>query len=144
MTSVTFRVDGIARTQGSMTRAGSKMRHSNKHLDAWRKAVGWAALRAMKEKGYTLAGKNVRFAAGLIFRFQAESAFRTGRNDLDKLTRAIFDSVAGVIFPDDSSVYAMQAWKELGEESCLIAHFWEIDDLPPVSTREHKWIELPF
>jgi hypothetical protein len=26
----------------------------------------------------------------------------------------------------------------------LIAHFWEIDDLPPVSTREHKWIELPF
>jgi len=58
-------------------------------------------------------------------------ALRTGRNDLDKLCRAVFDSLAGVLFPDDSGVFQLTARKELVDcDPGVKVRATEIDDLP--------------
>lgn len=145
MSDLTLRVYGKPIPQGSMVKSLRGMRHQNKHLEGWRKAIGWAALLAMKEQGFTLAGKNVHFGAILTFQFDDSRSLQNGRNDLDKLVRACFDALSGVVFPDDSCVVELRAKKELVDEKPgVVVRLWETDDLPVGKTISPEWLKIPF
>ena len=132
MSTIKFRAYGTPITEGSMVQNRVRgMRHADKKLLRWRTEVGFACQREMARSGLSIAGKNVRFRAKLTFIFDDSKSFQTGRNDLDKLQRAVFDAVSGVLYPDDSCVFDVQATKELGDEPGVVAVFTEINDDPP-------------
>lgn len=104
------------KTKGGRIHAGIKA--DNPKLQAWEQAVRLAAVEAM-------AGRELIRApvtASMEFFFARPKAhYRTGRHagelrpsapvihdqnpDLDKLTRAVFDGLTGIVFDDDSRVY---------------------------------------
>lgn len=144
---LTFTAHGTPVAQGSLVKTPRGMRHAHAGLKSWRTEVGFAALRAMQDSNMSLAGKNVRFAVDLVFRFNNGRSLRYGANDLDRLCRACFDALSGVVFPDDSAVYKVSACKELAETPGVDVCISELDDLPPGRPVEHGPIkdhEIPF
>ena len=112
-------------TQGSMiavrgARRNAKMhmRHSNgKELDAWRKTIAFYAGYEMKVSGLTMQPKGVPIVVHADFfvrRGKKLKPHATGLRDggdLDKLLRALFDALTGIVYVDDSQVVRVSASK---------------------------------
>lgn len=134
---VRFIVNGQAAAQGSKNAfvlPGTRravLVDTDKKLKPWRAAVAAAAAEARGDQPL-LAGP-VRVKARFIFP-RPKSHFGTGRNadvlkqdapayvtkapDVDKLQRAIGDSLTGVVYMDDSQIAEWQAVKVYGSHSC--------------------------
>jgi Holliday junction resolvase RusA-like endonuclease len=62
----------------------------------------------------------------LTFGFQKPPSAKKSRThpcvkpDLDKLQRAVLDSLTGVMYEDDAQVVAIQAFKEYAKQDCLV------------------------
>jgi Holliday junction resolvase RusA-like endonuclease len=118
MTPLHFDAVGTPQPQGSAKAfvVGGKARitSDNTRLKPWREAVVYAAWDAMERAGWTTTEAPVEVT--LSFRLPRPKSVRrtwpTVRPDLDKLTRAVLDSMttAGV-FGDDSQVIAVYASK---------------------------------
>lgn len=111
---VRFSVAGVPAPQGSKTPFGSE---ANPRTRPWRAAVSAEAAAAMGERELFVGPVRV----GASFRFtRPKSHFRTGKNahllrddaprfqtthpDLDKLQRAVGDSLTGVVIRDDKQI----------------------------------------
>lgn len=126
-----FWVSGIPIAQGSLRafpvphRPGRVILTSTaKDLTAWRNAVGYAAMAAMRLAGATMTTEAVRLDLTFILpRPKSLSATRPTprhrtRPDRDKLLRAICDAGAGIIWADDAQIDAGETTKcyaEAGE-----------------------------
>lgn len=119
--TVRFNVPGIPVPQGSKRYVGNGiMVDANKNLKPWRSDVQQSAIEAM-------ACRNMMPYSGAVMigmRFvlpRPKSAPKTKvasaakKPDLDKLVRAIFDAVTGIVFDDDSQVIFMHAHKAVAD-----------------------------
>ena len=124
---VSFTVPGLPAPQGSKTRTKFGVREDNPATRPWRNAVAWEAKAAMNGT-MPLAGP-VRL--DVVFYFpRPKSHFGSGRNaetlkpaaptfhtakpDVDKLCRAIGDSLTGIVLRDDSQIAQVFASKKYG------------------------------
>lgn len=119
-----FRVAGLPVPQGSMKAIPHKstgriimLPSSGKRLTAWRKAV--AAEAARNSPDYLLESA---VAVEMVFHMKrakkpapAHREYPIMRPDLDKLTRAILDSLTSTVFVDDSQVCDLFLHKRYGE-----------------------------
>lgn len=121
---VGYFVPGLPVPQGDLqaNRQG-RLFHKSKALAPWRHEVGWRARKAMRTNGFA----NVLFggpvAMNLYFtlhrpvnaskRKPTEPAVK--KPDLDKLTRAILDSLTDVVYVDDSQVIEIHTYKRTAE-----------------------------
>lgn len=131
---ITFHAHGIAQTEGSVRAVLPKGRtkpivvqgsspKARKALDAWRSDVAAAAARWRDEHlAFDLLACPVRVR--LVFTLpRPASAPKTIRTwpigqrsgDLDKLQRAVFDALTGVMWKDDAQVIGVSASKDYGD-----------------------------
>lgn len=136
MTRVAFTVLGEPQPQGSKTivqRKGRRpiMREDNPGTKPWRARVEAAALEAMN--GEPPRAGPLRLTATFVFRRPA-GHWGTGRNagklkassplyvrtrpDVDKLLRAIGDSLVGIVCRDDAQLVVVHAEKHYGDPAC--------------------------
>lgn len=126
MNSIAFTVLGHPEPQGSAKAfvVGGKARitSDNAKMRPWRQQIGWEALRARSELDVqdVFAGPQQPVGAILTFWIGKPSSAPKKRlevavkPDLDKLCRAVFDSLAGILFADDAQVVQLHARKAYG------------------------------
>lgn len=123
---IVYQIVAIPRPQGSKRHVGHGiMIESSKHIKNWRAFARVKAEQAMA--GHNLIDKPNAVCIGIIFAFDRpkkhflKSGLRldapdlhTGTPDSDKLQRALFDSMTGIVFRDDSQVANVIATKRYG------------------------------
>ena len=123
MSAFEFTVLGRPAPQGSMKafmRGGKPhLTCDNKNTVPFRQAVGWEALRQRPTDGlYAPAGVAVAVHVGFYLAKPTSTPKRVTRPckkpDLDKLCRAVFDALTGVVWHDDSQVVSLHAMKNFG------------------------------
>lgn len=102
-------------------RIGAGVTNDNPHTSSWQQIVGYAA-RAAGRGVYFPAGVSVGIEAWFIF-VRPKSAparkrpFMTVKPDQDKLSRALMDSLTGVLYEDDSQVTFCQTEKLYADQT---------------------------
>jgi Holliday junction resolvase RusA-like endonuclease len=87
---------------------------SNKKVKPWRQQVGWVAKEAMKGAPFY---DEAPISLNMNFYFQKPKSLRgeawakVTKPDVDKLARAILDSLTGILYRDDSQVIGLDAQK---------------------------------
>ena len=114
---ITFDVLGRPSPQGSKKSIGNnRFIESSKYLPAWRSALRQAAEQAVTVSGWSRVSGPVELEV-MFYLERPSSVSRTKRPhptvppDLDKLIRAVGDSLTGVVYDDDSQVIRTLAWK---------------------------------
>jgi Holliday junction resolvase RusA-like endonuclease len=134
---ITFTVPGIPQPQGSKKWVGRLIDSNADTLRPWRDRVLYAARDAMvklDEATPVLAGA---IAVGLTFRFVRPASVSarkrphmTVKPDLDKLTRAIFDSCTDAgVWRDDAQVVTVVTTKTYGEVAGVHVSIEQIPDV---------------
>lgn len=117
-----FQVAGPPVPQGSMRAFIPKgwtraiITSDNPKLKQWRADVNIAAQSAM-EGEKAAKGEPVQINVWFYFKRPKEYGhpdYKTQKPDVDKLARAIMDSLKGVAYDDDSQVVKLVAWKLFG------------------------------
>lgn len=134
---VLFKVPGIALPQGSMrpgvTKTGKPFMHSdNPNLQEWRIRVAWVA--QMQRRGVFFERREA-VTVGLGFFFVRPKSLPKGvahhvtRPDIDKLERAVFDALTGVLWHDDSQVVAVTKRKGFAPDgaACVVISVSGVD-----------------
>lgn len=124
---ISFTVPGKPATKGSVraivagrTRAGRPKAIAVadcERLKPWADAVGWAARAAMA--GHYIMTRPVEIGARFRFARPKTTKLAVPAPDLDKLLRAAFDAMTGIVYEDDKQaerVDAHKRWCEPGEE----------------------------
>ena len=88
-----------------------RMTHDDGQLPAWRRAIGWTVRAAMGPQGPYSGLVAVRC------RFCVHPKRRGDCPDIDKLCRAVLDSLTGVAYLDDKQVARLEASRSLDCES---------------------------
>ena len=111
--------------QGSKRHVGRGiLLESSKRCKPWRQDVKYAALEALPDDWYAMMDKPISVSITFIFA-RPKGHFRTNGElkpkapshctarigDVDKLSRAILDSLTGVCFQDDAAVITLIAQK---------------------------------
>lgn len=117
---IQFTAWGQPATQGSMKAFARGKRaivtHDSKKLAPWRRIVSKAAKSAMATVG-PLDGPLSLSVAFYLVRPQSVRRPRPHcKPDLDKLVRAVNDSLEGIVFHNDSQVVAIEAFKSYARE----------------------------
>jgi Holliday junction resolvase RusA-like endonuclease len=120
---ISFTVLGRPAPQGSMKAfmAGNhaRVRSDNKATMPWRQQVGQTAL-AMRPTPNIWAQRHVPVAIEMLFYFAPPKKLPKGRvrpavkPDIDKLQRAIFDSMSGIMYMDDGQIVGVNTGKFYG------------------------------
>ncbi len=154
MSYVEFYAAGLPQTQGSLRailpkgRAHPVVIHdSSKALHAWRAAIVYEATR---ERTLKLGGAMLDGALWIALRFSLQrpasgGSLSTGRQrrlwlypwrrpDVDKLARAVLDSLTGVLFADDGQIVRLTAEKVYGTPGVHVVIAQIGDDLPPIDS----------
>jgi len=151
---VKFTVLGLPQPQGSSSAFTPKGRSrpvvtsANPNLKAWRRAVAQSA--ALEMRGREPAGRGVPMRLMAAFYFPRPKsvkplAEKTTAPDLDKLLRAIGDSLSGICYSDDASVTEIFATKCYGHPAR--AEITLTECLPPEKAYERQPVKdslLPF
>lgn len=126
---ISFDVIGRPAPQGSKKSIGNnRFVETSKFLPAWRKAVKIAAEAAVMENMWVTVVGPVELEV-MFYLDRPSSVSRTKRPhpivppDLDKLIRAVQDSLTGVVYDDDSQVIRVLAWKvyaDTREPGCFV------------------------
>ena len=121
---VTFTVSGAPKPKGSMRAFVPKgwnrpvLTTSNAGLKAWEQTIRSVAQAHVS--AYTTDPVRVRLRFALprpkSLSRRASCQPHTKRPDVDKLARAALDALTGVVFKDDSQVYALHAFKRYAQE----------------------------
>lgn len=133
VTLVELWVAGVPQPQGSKRLFGGRLVEGNDaSLRPWRATIAGEARYAFsgeptteavfvnlgfmfpRPKSHYGSGRN----AGEIKR--NAPAYKSTRPDLDKLVRAVLDSLTGIVFVEDSQVAGLSAWKDYGPPGVAI------------------------
>jgi len=126
MSQISFTVYDKAEPQGSMktvpTRAGIRLTSANKKLKLYRHTITQIARMEMSKANLMepMAGKHVPVELWLEFTFVRPPSvpksriWPTVKPDIDKLERAVFDALKGVIYVDDGQPVLVQKRKCYG------------------------------
>lgn len=111
-------VPGLPQAQGSMramphAKSGKViMLHSNALLPAWRRTIQ-THVQAIAWKWRSIPMTTQPVSVGMTFQFNDHPRQKKALPDLDKLVRAVFDSLTGIAFTDDKMVVTLSAAKIL-------------------------------
>jgi crossover junction endodeoxyribonuclease RusA len=139
---IRFVVDGVPRSQGSMTAVYNRklgvarVRHvAAPALALWRGQCRLAA----KEAGAVvwLGPIGMRISFGIKAPIDARHGYPK-RPDLDKLVRGVLDALTGVCYGDDSQVTRLEAEKTF--DPVTIIEVWRIERQSPKSTQAQATI----
>jgi Holliday junction resolvase RusA-like endonuclease len=123
---ITFTVLGRPEPQGStkafMIKGRPRITSANAKMKPYRQQVGWSALQARADAGYSdlFAGRHVPVSVAITFWYAKPPSVPKKREqmcvkpDLDKICRSTFDALTGIIFADDSQVVQLIAGKLYG------------------------------
>lgn len=134
--SIAFKVAGEPIPQGSKVRNRyGGVREDNPRTRPWRSQVEWEAALAMRARGLAMIEGPVEVSIHFVFKRPA-SHYGTGRNsevvkpnapkhheskpDVDKLSRAILDSLSGTVIKDDCKVVRLHADKSYGDPCAIV------------------------
>lgn len=149
MTPIVLEVFGLPQPQGSKTafvRAGRAVLVEGRRTAAraqfamWRQAVQTAASDWLRSQGAP-APLDVPLRVSMVFHLPRPRStprrvvWPAKRPDLDKLTRAVFDALTGLLFTDDSRICAVEARKVFAADrpaGCTVC----VEVLGPVSCRD--------
>ena len=121
MSSVTFRVGGTPRPQGSKRHVGGgRLVESSKGLKSWRPAVTVAATVAMGGRAPFEGPVQCDVTFWMPAPKRLTRRFPTVRPDIDKLERAIYDAMSGVVYVDDSQIIRHVVRKLYGSPGCQV------------------------
>lgn len=121
-----YKIVAIPRPQGSKRHFGRGiMVESSKHIKDWRAFARFKAESAMQDK--QLIDKPEAVCVGVMYTFERPQShflkaglrfsspnLHIGTPDVDKLQRALFDSMTGLVFKDDSQISKVIAFKMYG------------------------------
>jgi crossover junction endodeoxyribonuclease RusA len=91
---------------------------TNKKLKPYRQDVTQICMEEISRSGFEMIGKHIPVGAILDFRFRKPPSVPKKRKhmvvkpDIDKLVRATFDALSGVVYHDDATVVDVHATKE--------------------------------
>lgn len=140
--TIAFKVAGLAATAGSHKaypvrkkdgRMGVAVTHASKSTKSWMEVV---LLETLNEVGRIRSKKP--WDVFLDFQFVIPDSYRTKKGlrkgapqypsrDVDKLARAVLDSVTGVLWLDDRQVVTLTTRKRWGDWEGVFIRAWEID-----------------
>lgn len=121
-----FTVLGKAQPQGSiksfMIGGKPRLTSDNTKMKPYRQQVGWSALGARAEAGYSglFADKHVAVGVDIKFYFAKPPSISKKRihvvvkPDIDKICRSSIDAMTGILYADDSQIISLTATKEYG------------------------------
>ena len=119
-------VPGLPAAQGSKRHVGGgRLVEQSKAVGPWRTVIAWHMARVWKQ---ALLGGPVTVALDFVMPRPKATPKRftpaaVKRPDIDKLERAVFDALTGIVWKDDSQVIRVLASKriaELGEVSGVL------------------------
>jgi crossover junction endodeoxyribonuclease RusA len=113
---ISFFVEGTPRSQGSMRAFNNRVVHNKTpELMAWRKAIAVAAQVA----GCQPIDSPIKIIMHFILKRpkSTKRKYPTVPLDLDKMVRAVGDSLTGVAYIDDAQIIEINATKSYGEPS---------------------------
>jgi len=111
-----FFVEGIPRPQGSKTIMRGRLVESSKHLPAWRKALAEGATEVQSQSGFFLTeAVKVQIEFRMPRPKSVKRLLPTVMPDVDKLCRAVLDSMSGILYNDDAQVVELHAFKVYSE-----------------------------
>lgn len=119
--NVDFIVHGHPQPQGSTKAFVPKgwirpiITTDNKTLKPWRQDVSSQALIAMSGNQPAIDAVHVSCKFYFLRPKSVKLVHKITKPDIDKLMRAIFDSLTGICFKDDSQIVSCQATKHFGE-----------------------------
>jgi len=111
-----FFVEGKPIAQGSMrSYGGGRMVHSSPDLKGWRDLIGLTARPLFAAPFH----KSEAITVHLVFNIERPKTVKrkkpTSYPDLDKLIRAVLDSLTGIVYEDDSQVVSITSQKQYDE-----------------------------
>ncbi|MGI4812092.1 MAG: RusA family crossover junction endodeoxyribonuclease [Janthinobacterium lividum] len=122
----------------AITEAAKKSRailtSDNNDLKAYRMAVAYSAKRVLGGQSELFAPKHVPVGMRLEFVFERPPSvtkkrlFPVVKPDLDKLERAVLDSLTQIVYLDDSQVVELTASKVYGPKAQVTVQVWTIDE----------------
>ena len=124
-TRISVFVSGAPIPQGSMKHVGhGRIIHANaKELKAWRDHVGCVVKQYIADEGIDILSDDKRYIVSLEFFLRRPKSVSkkkrphpTKKPDLDKLVRAILDSLTGIVWGDDAQVTCINADKGYDDE----------------------------
>lgn len=145
---IQFSVAGKPAPQGSKRYVGrGKMIESSKKLEPWRELVSYTATQAMRDNNWSfIFSAPIRLTCDFYFA-RPKSHYRTGKKsnelkadapqfvtttpDVDKLLRAIMDSLTDVVWSDDAQVVTTlceKRYAERGEFIGVLIIVMELED----------------
>lgn len=124
-----FRVAGLPVTQGDLAgkfESGRLRLRNPADLKAWRKRVAWKAQQAMGLRG--AVPPLAPMLLGLEFILPREGRMAhlpmpVFKSDFDKLTRAVFDALTGVCYPDDGAIVGSAITDPTGKLTVSLPNF---------------------
>lgn len=129
MSKLTFTVFGTPAPQGSMKAFMPKggrfpvVTADNAKTKPWRQEVAGTALAATSHQGWQLRQQGaINLTAAFYFERpkSVTTPIKTTKPDIDKLVRAILDSLTGIVFKDDSQVTYINAFKGFGSPARVV------------------------
>lgn len=121
-----FTVLGKAQPQGSikafMIGGKPRLTSDNTKMKPYRQQVGWSALDARTDAGYSglFAEKHVAVGVDIKFYFAKPPSISKKRihvvvkPDIDKICRSSIDAMTGILYADDAQIISLTAIKEYG------------------------------
>lgn len=147
-----FFVDGNPIPQGSKTAFVTKKgkavvvegrnAEGRQRFNTWRQDVQQAAHQAREEGGFELQETEAIQVIIYFYFDRPKSATKkkrpshTVRPDIDKLTRAVFDALTGIIYKDDSQVVTMNITKAYCEGELSSGARIKVDVVVPIDAQE--------
>ena len=140
---IEFTADVLPQSQGSMKafvmpakngrQARAILTSDNPALKAYRNAVSLSAKKCLGNQTELFAPKHIPVGMRLEFVFERPASvtkkrmFPVVKPDLDKLERAVLDSLTSIVYFDDSQVVEMTARKVYGPRAQVYVQVWTID-----------------
>jgi crossover junction endodeoxyribonuclease RusA len=129
-----FRVPGLPRPEGSLRvgKHGKLFHAKDKDLQEWRYAIAWRARKIMRERAIPLtAGPVIVIVEFIMYRPKSTPKRKPTPPaikypDVDKLERAVLDSLTGHVYQDDSQVIALLGFERLAEADERVGAIIEI------------------
>ena len=124
MTTIELWVPGVPVPQGNLSasRTGRLYHTNNDSLEPWRHSIGWRARQAMREaKSDVLQDVPIALSMWFVL-YRPKSTAKTRatpwaikKPDLDKLARAVGDSLTGPVYLDDSQIVEIHCYKRISD-----------------------------
>lgn len=107
--------------------------HDSKKLKPFRSELTSMAIADLKGRAQPLFEKQVPVHVSIAFHFQRPPSAKKRLHpsvapDLDKLTRAVLDSLKGVAFHDDAQVVSISAKKFYAQHDHVRVAVWRVDE----------------